>query len=62
MKRYRCGAIVAILVLAGCGQMGPLVLPTGDATVNTPRATPKPVEPAPATVVPVASAPVQETP
>lgn len=46
--RYFCGGFAALIFLAGCGQMGPLVLP------------PEPPAPAPAT--PVTVEPVLDAP
>lgn len=47
--RYFCGGFASLIFLAGCGQMGPLVLPPEKAN--------PPPTPAPVTVQPVLDAP-----
>lgn len=44
MKRYRSGVFIAFLALAGCGQMGPLILPTPEPN-PAPAAAPVTVQP-----------------
>lgn len=58
MKLHICGVVAATILLTGCGQMGPLVLPPKETALQ-PKAkqkTPVAVQP------PVAMPPTTETP
>lgn len=41
------GGVLLCIVLAGCGQRGPLVLPTPSGTTSPPTASPPPSTPRP---------------
>jgi predicted small lipoprotein YifL len=45
MMRYICGGFAALILLAGCGQMGPLVLPPETETPASKDAAPVTVQP-----------------
>lgn len=55
------GLVVSVLILASCGQKGPLYLPQDPMAASTPAAT-APVTTAPATTAPAATAPASTSP
>jgi len=63
MRAARCLTLLAVALLGGCGQKGPLYLPDKPAAIVTPPPPPPAAVPPGATPAPAASAPApQEAP